>query len=83
MLPLEEIANWFNPILQGWFNYYGKYTKAAMMPLSRHFNCTLVAWAMKKYRRRKVSAGLFIENIFKKHPSLFVHWRIGLRGGFA
>ena len=38
-------------------DYYGKYNRSALNPVLRHFNRTLIAWAMKKYkrlRRRKV-----------------------------
>lgn len=28
---LNEIAQWFNPILQGWLNYYGKYNMRLML----------------------------------------------------
>ena len=85
-LSLNDIAKWFNPILQGWLNYYGKYTKSAMYSVLRHFNVTLVRWAMKKYKRlrkRKTLAGKFIEAISTNQPHLFVHWRIGMIGGFA
>lgn len=85
-LGLEDIAKWFNPIIQGWLNYYGKYTKTAMMPVARHLNQTLVYWAMKKYRhlhRHKVKAGRYMENTAKINRHLFAHWRIGWIGGFA
>ncbi|WP_131751113.1 MULTISPECIES: group II intron maturase-specific domain-containing protein [Legionella] len=51
-----------NPILQGWLNYYGQYTRSAMYPVCRHFNKTLVAWAMRKYKKlcgRKIKASKF------------------------
>ena len=85
-LSLVEIARWFNPIIQGWLNYYGKYTKTAMLAMARHFNQTLVNWAMKKYRhlhRRKIKAGRFMENIARANRYLFAHWRINWIGGFA
>ena len=85
-LSLKDIAEQINPILQGWLNYYGKYTKTAMLPIARHLNGTLVAWAMKKYRRlrnRKIKAVKFMENIARANPNLFVHWSIGWVGGFA
>jgi len=85
-LGLADIAKWFNPILQGWLNYYGKYTKTAMIPIARHFNQTLVYWAMKKYRHlrgHKIKAGRYMENIAKTNRHLFAHWRIGWVGGFA
>jgi RNA-directed DNA polymerase len=85
-LSLQQIANWFNPVLNGWLNYYGKYSRSAMYPILRHFNKTLVAWAMRKYRRfrdRKIRVSNFIERISEKHPNLFVHWRKGMVGAFA
>lgn len=85
-LSLEEIARWYNPILQGWINYYGKYTRSALYPVLRHFNLTLVAWAMRKYRRfrhRKTWAAKFMERISEENPRLFAHWRYGMQGAFA
>lgn len=85
-LSIQQIANWYNPVLNGWLNYYGKYSKSAMYPVLRHFNKTLVAWAMRKYRRfrnRKTWASKFIERISEKNPNLFVHWRKGMVGAFA
>lgn len=85
-LSLKEIAKWYNPILQGWLNYYGRYSRSWLYPVWRHFNKTLVAWAMRKYkhfRRRKTRASLFLEKIMKQQPKLFVHWRNGMKGAFA
>ena len=85
-LSLVEIARWYNPILNGWLNYYGKYTRSAMYPVWRHFNKTLIAWAMRKYKslqRHKTRASLFLEGIAEKQPNLFAHWRAGMQGGFA
>jgi len=85
-LSLTDIARWYNPILQGWLNYYGKYSRSALYPVWRHFNKTLVAWAMRKYKpfqNRKTKASVFIKGIAEKQPQLFAHWRAGMRGGFA
>jgi hypothetical protein len=85
-LSLADIAKWYNPVLQGWLNYYGKYSRSALYPIWRHFNLTLVAWAMNKYkllRNRKTKAAIFLERIAEKQPRLFVHWRSGMRGAFA
>jgi len=85
-LSLEEIAHRFNPVLNGWLNYYGCYQRSAMYPMLRHFNKTLVAWAMRKYKalkRRKTRASIFLEKIAEKEPQMFAHWRIGMKGAFA
>lgn len=85
-LSLKQIANWWNPILGGWLNYYGAYYKSGMYPVLRHFNKTLVAWAMRKYKRlngHKTRTSKWLEKISKENPGLFVHWRQGMVGGFA
>jgi len=85
-LSLNEIARRYNPILQGWLNYYGKYSRSALYPLLRHVNQTLVSWSRRKYRRlqrHKIRASMFVERIAKKQPWLFAHWRMGMVGAFA
>lgn len=83
---LEELARAFNPVLQGWINYYGRYCPSALYPLFRYFNQALVAWAMHKYkrfRRKKTRSGQFLEGIAERRPALFAHWRCGMTGVFA
>ena len=85
-LDLIEIAKWCNPILQGWLNYYVDYCISELYMIWRHFNKTLIAWAIKKYkslRRKKVKAAIFIEKIAAANPKLFVHLRNGMIGSFA
>jgi len=85
-LSLKDIARWYNPKLQGWINYYGKYSRSALYPMVRHFNMTLVAWAVRKHRRfrqRKTRASKFLERIADENPQMFVHWRKGMKGAFA
>lgn len=85
-LSLVDIAQRYNPVLQGWLNYYGRYTRSELYSVWRHFNKTLVAWAMRKYKRlkgHKTKASIFIEGISVKRPDLFAHWRAGMAGGFS
>jgi RNA-directed DNA polymerase len=85
-LSLQEIARMYNPVLRGWLTYYGQFSRSAMYPVLRHFNKTLVAWAMRKYKRlkgHKTRACLFLEGIVKRQPQLFVHWQRGMIGAFA
>jgi RNA-directed DNA polymerase len=85
-LSLTAISRMYNPVLRGWVEYYGKYTPSAMQPVWRHFNTTLVAWAMRKYRRldgHKIRAGKFIERIAVRQPHLFIHWQRGTAGSFV
>ena len=44
---LTDLALMFNVVLQGWINYYGRFYKSMLYPVFRHFNDTLVRWAMR------------------------------------
>lgn len=84
-LNLKDIATMYNPILRGWIGYYGRYCRSGLYSVFRHFNKTLVAWAMRKFRRlkdRKTRASIFLLEIAKREPSLFAHWKIGMAKGF-
>ena len=48
---LTDLARMFNVVLRGWINYYGRFYKSMLYPVLRHFNDTLVRWAMRKYKR--------------------------------
>lgn len=85
-LSLKDIARLHNPVLRGWIGYYGRFYPSAMYPIFRHFNKTLVAWAMRKFKRlkrHKTRASLLLEGIAEKQPHLFVHWKKGTVGAFA
>ena len=85
-LSLQDIARMINPLLRGWIGYYGRYTSSALYPLLRYVNQTLVAWAMRKFKRfkrHKVQAGQFFERLAKECPDIFVHWQRGMVGVFA
>lgn len=85
-LELKDISKWFNPILRGWIQYYGKYYQSALYSVFRHFNMTLVAWVRRKYKRfqrHKTRASKFLQEIAKREPQLFAHWKIGMIGAFA
>ena len=77
-LSLKEIAQRYNSVLRGWYGYYGHYQPSAMGPVWSHFNRTLVAWAMKKYKGMRVhkrKAGCFLKRVAKENSCLFVHWQ--------
>ena len=85
-LSLDDIAARYNPVLQGWLNYYGRYQRSALYPVWRHFNKTLVAWAMQKYkplRGHKTRAAKFLQRVVEERPNLFAHWRSGMKSTFA
>jgi RNA-directed DNA polymerase len=85
-LSLQAIAQKLNPLLRGWIAYYGRYAPSALYPLLRHVNQTLVAWAMRKFKRfkdHKIRASQFLQRLAAERRDLFVHWDIGMTGVFA
>jgi len=85
-LSLQDIAQRLNPLLRGWIEYYRCYAPSALYPLLRYVNLTLVAWAMRKFKRfkgHKIRAGRFLERLAKDRVDLLVHWTIGMTGVFA
>ena len=44
-LSLDDLAEWLNPIVAGWMNYYGPYYRSALYPLLRRVSIYLRRWA--------------------------------------
>jgi RNA-directed DNA polymerase len=85
-LSLEEIADWLNPKLNGWINYYGKFNKSALKPVMRQINSTLIKWCTRKYKKFRYSrakACKFMINTFEQRSDLFAHWKRGVAGSFV
>ncbi len=73
-LSLVDIAQRLNPLLRGWIDYYGRYAPSALHPLLRYVNLTLVAWAMRKFKRfvdHKVRASQYLQKLARDHLRRF------------
>src|SRR5262245_14401597 len=80
-LSLQDIACQLNPLLRGWIGHYGRYAPSALYPLLRYVNHTLVAWAMRKFKRfkgHKILARRFVERLHKERSDRVVRWRNGM-----
>jgi RNA-directed DNA polymerase len=78
---LSDLSSMFNPILRGWYQYYGKFHSSAMSALWKHLNDYLTRWLMRKYKRlarHKTRAGHVLKRLAIKYPNAFVHWNLGL-----
>jgi hypothetical protein len=76
---LEDLARIFNPIIQGWINYYSRYYKSALYPTLKCLERRLINWATRKYKRLKHHrrrAAQWLRRIAHKQPWLFAHWRL-------
>jgi RNA-directed DNA polymerase len=78
---LEDIAEKINPIVRGWYQYYGRFYKSEMYPVLRNVEHCLTRWVQRKYKklnRHSRNARSFLREIYKRTPRLFVHWTLGL-----
>jgi len=74
---LEDLAEFINPKMRGWMNYYGSYNKSALAVVFLRLNWILNKWARKKYKRLRKSKRLawkWLNRIMKNEPTLFAHW---------
>ena len=74
---LREIAEYCNPMIRGWMNYYGKYYKSGLYPNFRYLNGAIVSWAKRTLKSQKGSfrkASKWVKRFQEKNPKLFVHW---------
>ncbi len=77
-LRLEDIARSLNPVLAGWWRYYGRFYPTEMGKLFVYFDERLGAWLRKKHKQYKGHRGgslRRLNNMAKRNPELFVHWK--------
>ena len=76
---LEELARWCNPVVRGWFNYYGSYRKSELYDVARQLDLHLAKWVEWKYKGLKGRTGRairWLRGIKRRQPNLFVHWML-------
>ncbi|MGB9079430.1 MAG: group II intron maturase-specific domain-containing protein [Terracidiphilus sp.] len=76
---LAALAKQYNPIIQGWWNYYGAFYRTAMFRLHEHIERALARWASRKYKalsRRRRASMQWLRKMKDADPQLFHHWRV-------
>ena len=79
---LEDLAQFVNPKIRGWVNYYGRFYRSKCMQVLRHLNVALAAWVRRKYkrfRRRERASMHWLGRIARRDPQLFVLWQLGVK----
>lgn len=76
-LSFVELARRINPVVAGWINYYGHFRPWELNVLLTRINSYLVRWIRQKYKRlaAKRKAYAKLQEIAKRYPRMFAHWR--------
>lgn len=84
-MSLAEVAKLYNPVIQGWWNYYGAFYQKAMQGIFQHIDRALLRWVGRKSKSlagRKRRSAAWLEKMRNAYPRLFYHWQImGQRAG--
>ena len=81
---IEELAARYNPVLRGWWNYYGCFYKDAVRGVFRSFEAAVARWVRRKYKKYARHVGrsfAWLWRVLRRQPGLFVHWRAYHRAG--
>ncbi|HZM75851.1 MAG TPA: group II intron reverse transcriptase/maturase, partial [Candidatus Limnocylindrales bacterium] len=75
-MDLGKLAEWLNPIVRGWMNYYGEFNRSEMYSLLERINTYLMRWARKKYKRLRTWKRFkaWWRGLIGREPELFAHW---------
>lgn len=85
-LSIEQIAEYWNPIIKGWWNYYGKFYPSDMRRIMDYFHKKLMTWVRRKYinlKGRKKASRDWLIRVTEKMPNLLYSaklFRIPLAG---
>ena len=76
---LAELAEQYNSVIRGWWNYYGAFYQTAMRGLARYIDRKLEHWARRKYKtlsRHKRRSAEWLARLKEGFSGLFLHWRV-------
>ena len=76
---LDELAQQYNPKIQGWWNYFGAFYRSAMHRLFQYIDQKLMQWARRKYKTLACDtkrSARWLRRMKKQTPRLFSHWNV-------
>lgn len=76
---LQDLAEIYNPYIQGWISYYGQFYREQMRPTLKRIDAYVIRWARQKFkrlRRRPKGAREWLARMRRANPTLFAHWRL-------
>ena len=77
--PLAELAEQYNSVIRGWWEYYGSFYQTAMRELFRYIDRKLEQWARRKYKtlsRHKRRSVEWLARVKEDCPRIFAHWSV-------
>jgi group II intron reverse transcriptase/maturase len=78
---LEWFADKLNPKIRGWLNYYTRFKKDEAHKVFYYLNELIQKWIKNTYKiRSKVELYDKYQLIQTNNPTLFYHWKIGIKG---
>ena len=77
-LSFNELARRINPVVAGWLNYYSRFRPWELRTFAMRINAYLVRWIRQKYKRlaAKRKALAKMQEIARRYPRMFAHWRL-------
>lgn len=78
---ITELAEYYNSVISGWINYYGRFYRSRLVQLLQRINVYLIRWAMRKYKRltRRSDAWHYLSQVAEREPNLWAHCSTGIR----
>jgi group II intron reverse transcriptase/maturase len=76
---LAELAQQYNSVIRGWWEYYGSFYQTAMRELFRYIDRKLEQWARRKYKtlsRHKRRSVEWLARMKEDYPRMFPHWSV-------
>jgi group II intron reverse transcriptase/maturase len=76
---LAELAQQYNSVIRGWWEYYGTFYQTAMREPFRYIDRKLEQWARRKYKtlsRHKRRSVEWLARVKEDCPGIFAHWGV-------
>ncbi len=76
---LEDLAEFANPQIRGWINYFSNFYRTELRPTLKRIDLYVIRWARRKFkrlRRKTKGARDWFDRLRRANPTLFAHWQL-------
>jgi RNA-directed DNA polymerase len=80
-LQLGDLVAFIDPVVRGWWDYYGRFYPSACGRVLHYLNQVLVQWVRRKYKRVHRSwraAAVWLSRLARRDGRLCELWRLGV-----